>query len=257
MDSSGHPVHSRVLPSCLLALLFSISPLPVLSSNQVSVCFSEWPPYTIKTESGPEGISVDIIKRAAQLLGKEIRFVEDGWNDCLQKVKDGEHDVILDAARRDDYLQGPTSFSMYSDTFWVRNSSKISRYEQLSGGKVGLVDGYQYDQRLLDHIKNLDLEIVRSADDLAVVLDMAEGRVDAAVADLASTFIVVHDKRLKAHPILPPFTFDQLYATFHRGKPDLQREFDQAFAQLLEQGFVDEVYSNAIGTTYSSFVTTE
>lgn len=257
MNSSGHPVRSRGLLSCLLGLYFLISPLPVFSSDHVSVCFVEWPPYTKMTDNGAAGISVSIIRRAAQLLGKKIRFVEDGWNECLQKVKDGEYDVILDAAERKDYLQGPTSFSIYSDTFWVRNSSNISRYEQLSGGKIALVDGYVYDERLLAHIKNLDLEIVKSTDDLAVVLDMAQGRVDAAIADLASTFIVVRDKNLKAYPILPPFTFDQLYASFHRGKPDLQREFDSAFAQLLEQGFVDEIYKSAIGTTYSSFVTSE
>ena len=209
------------------------------------------------TDSGAEGISVSIIKKAAQLLERDIRFVEHSWNDCLQKVKDGELDVILDAARREDYLQGPTSFSIYSDTFWVSDERKISRYEQLSGGTVALVDGYNYDQRLLAHIINLDLKIVRRVDDLTVVRDMAQGRVDAAVADLASTFTVIREENLKAHPILPPFTYDRLYASFYRGKPDLQREFDRAFAQLIEQGYVDEVYRKTIGTSYSSFVTAE
>lgn len=257
MNSSGHPFRARGLIGFLLALLLMIAPLPVLSGDAVRVCFVEWPPYSVMTDKGPDGISVSILKRAAQMLDKEIEFGHLSWNACLEKVKDGEFDVILDAARRKDYLQGPTSFSIYSDTFWVSSDRNISRYEQLTGGKVALVEGYVYDERLLAHINDLKLEIVKGADDLTVVRDMAQGRVDTAVADLASTFIVVRDENLEAHPILPPFSFDQLYASFHRGNPDLQRDFDRAFAKLIEQGYVDEIYTKAIGTPYTSFVTAE
>lgn len=257
MNSSGHPFRARGLIGYLLALLFLTTPLPVLSGDAVRVCFAEWPPYTVMTDKGPDGISVSILKRAAQMLGKEIEFGHLSWNDCLEKVKDGEFDVILDAAMRKDYLQGPTSFSIYSDTFWVSSNRNISRYEQLSGGKVALVEGYVYNERILAHIKGLRLEIVRGTDDLTILRDMAQGRVDAAVADLASTFIVVREQNLKAHPILPPFSFDQLYASFHRGNPDLQRDFDQAFAKLIEQGYVDELYTKVIGTPYTSFVNPE
>lgn len=257
MNSSGHLIHARGLLACLLPLLLAVSPSPVLSSDPVTVCFAEWRPYTKMSDAGADGISVSIIRRAAEMLGREIRFIEHSWNECLQKVKDGEFDVVLDAAERKEYLQGPTSFSIYSDTFWVSNSSNISRYEQLSGGKLALVDGYVYDERLQAHIKNLELEVVWGVDDQTIVRDMAQGRVDAAVADLASTFTLVREENLKAHPILPPFTFDRLYASFYSGKPDLQREFDRAFAQLMEQGYVDEVYKKTLGITYSSFVTSE
>jgi ABC-type amino acid transport substrate-binding protein len=257
MISFCHPFRLRGLGGCLLTLCLFISPASVVSDDAVSICFVEWRPYARMTDNGAEGISVSIIKKAAQLLEREVRFVEHSWNECLQKVKDGELDVILDAALREDYLQGPTSFSIYSDTFWVSDERKVSRYEQLSGGTVALVEGYNYDPRLLAHIEDLDLDIVRGADDLTIVRDMAQGSVDAAVADLASTFTVIREERLKAYPILPPFTYDRLYASFHRGKADLQREFDRAFAQLIKQGYVDEVYTKTIGTAFSSFVISE
>ena len=257
MSLFGYSVHSRGLFTCLLALLLSISPLPVLSSDAVSVCFVEWRPYTRMTDTGAEGISVSIMRRAAELLGRELRFEEHGWNECLQKVKDGELDVILDAAERSEYLQGPTSFSIYSDTFWVNNDSDISRFEQLTGARLALVDGYLYDERLLAHIKNLELKVVWGGDDQTIVRDLAAGKVDAVIADLASTFIFVREENLDVHPILPPFTFDKLYASFNSEKTDLQREFDRAFAQLIEQGYVNEVYEKILGTTYSSFITSE
>lgn len=251
------PAHSRGLPAYLLALVLLISPVSVLADDRVTFCLVDWLPYTEMTDGVADGITVRIIRRAAQIIGREIRFVLREWNECLEKVKQGEFDVVLDAAKRDAYLQGPTSFNSYVDTFWVSNKSKIIRYDQLSGGKVALVEGYVYDDRLHAHLKDLNAEVVHGKDDQTILQDLALGRLDAAVADLASTFAYTRQHNLQIHPILPPFTADRLYASFNRDKVDLQREFDRAFATLIEQGYVDEVYKEFIGTPFSSFATSE
>ena len=243
------------MPGCLLAFIFLIAPAAAAANERVTFCFNDWPPYTQMTNDGAVGISVEIVKRAAALIDRQIQFVEREWNDCLQKVKKGEYDVILDAAERDAYLQGPTSFNQYSDTFWVSNNSNVSHYDQLTGLKLALVEGYVYDDRLMAHIENLGVEVVRGKDDPTNIQDLADGKVDATVSDLASTFVVTSRNKLQVHPILPPFSVDRLYASFNRDKPDLHRAFDRAFATLLEQGVVDEIYKAAIGTTYSSFDT--
>lgn len=252
MNSPGYLAWPSGLLGCFLALSILTSPGPVYSGDAVSVCYSHWPPYSETTGSGAKGISISIMKQAARLLDLEIGFVEDSWNGCLGKVKRGELDVILDAAMRAEYLQGPTSFSIYSDTFWVNNNSNISRYEQLSGGKIALVEGYSYDQRLLVHIENLSLEVVTGSDDSTNLRSLARGEVDAVITDLASGFVLVEQESLTAHPILPPFTYEKLYASFHRGIPDLQRRFDGAISELIKQGYVDEIYQRFLGVTYSS-----
>ena len=228
-------------------------PLTAAAEDPVTFCYADWPPYTEAKDGRLQGITVEIVSQAASDLGREIRFVKREWNDCLERVESGEFDAILDAARRDAYLQGPTSFNSYIDTFWVANASKIDRYDQLRGGKIALVKGYNYDPRLHAHLHDLDAEVVRGIDDPTIVRDLAAGKLDASVADLASTFYFAQAENLDIHPILPPFTEDRLFTSFHAGRPEIQRDFDRAFAQLLENGFVDEVYRKYIGITFSSF----
>jgi ABC-type amino acid transport substrate-binding protein len=253
MKLAFRPTSSNYRSRYLLTLVLLISPMPIFADEPVTVCLTEWQPYTLMTDGEADGITVRIMRKAAELIDREISFVQLEWSECLGKVKQGELDVILDASNRPAYLQGPTSFSSYVDTFWVSNKSKISSYVQLSGGKVALVKGYHYDDRLHAHLKNLNAEVVRGKDDSTILFDLDQGRLDAAVADLASTFLFTQQNNLQIHPILPPFTADRLYASFNREKVELQRDFDQAFATLIKQGYVDEVYQEFIGTTFSSF----
>ena len=240
------------LPGMLLLATLLLPPM-AFADDAVTFCYVDWPPYTETRDGGLQGITVEIVRQAASEIGREISFVKREWDDCLERVKAGEFDAILDAAKRDAYLQGPTSFNSYIDTFWVTNASKINRYDQLKGGRIALVKGYNYDERLLAHLRDLDAEVVRGIDDSTIVRDLDAGRLDASVADLASTFYIAHEENLNILPILPPFTEDRLYTSFHTGRPEIQREFDRAFTRLIESGFVDEVYEKYIGITFSSF----
>lgn len=237
----------------LLMLSLLLQSATALSDDRTRFCYVDWAPYTETRDGVAQGITISIIREAARVLGREIEFVKRSWKECLEKVKEGEFDAILDAAEREAYLQGPTSFNSYIDTFWVTNESNISRYEQLRGNKISLVEGYHYDDRLMTQLKDLGADVVRGADDGTIVRDLMRGRHDAAVVDLASTFYLAQQENLKIHPILPPFSEDMLYASFYAGRPELQREFDRSFARLLESGFVDEVYQQFIGTSFSSF----
>lgn len=237
----------------LLFCLLLVHAKVLAADKAVVFCHVDWPPYTETINGEAQGITISIIREAAKLLGREISFVKREWNECLEQVKQGGFDAILDAAKRETYLQGPASFNSYIDAFWVRNESGINSYDQLAGAKIALVKGYAYDDRLMAQLEDLGVEVIRGIDDPTIVRELAMGKVDAAVGDLASTFHFASGENLQIHPILPPFTEDQLYTSFYAGRPRVQREFDRAFARLLEQGFVDEVYQKYIGVTYSSF----
>ena len=240
----------------VVAMLLMLVSLGALSASgaPVSFCFNDWPPLAMKTAAGPEGISITIIKEAARRLGKEVTFQELPWNRCLQQVRDGEIDAVIDAAKRAEFIQGPASFSIFSDTFWVRNDSNINSYADIQGGRIGLVNGYNYNDRLLAHITALGLQHEYAVDDPTNIQKLAFGRVETVIADLASTLHFVRHHKLKIHPILPPYSFDRLYGSFHGGKRDIQRQFDHMFATLLEEGFVDAVYQQYLGINYSDLL---
>ncbi len=238
----------------LVIIVSTLCGVQAANGDDVTVCFNNWPPYTRMTDTGASGISVEVVEQAATLLNRKVRFVEREWSECLEKVKQGEFDAVLDAAEREAYLQGPASFSLYSDTFWVSNDRDISQYNQVRGGRVAMVTGYNYDNRLMAQLEDLNMQVVRGKDDPTNVRDLAAGKYDVAIADLASTFAYSRDNNLAIHPILPPFSYDRLYLSFNRDLAETQREFDRAISQLLESGAVDEIYERLIGTPFSSFV---
>ena len=194
---------SRLCKLILIAALFLLVNPGHASATRssVSFCFNDWPPFASKTTDGAEGISITIIDEAAKRFGKEAIFEELPWNRSLQKVKDGEIDAVIDAAERSEFIQGPASFSIFSDTFWVREDSGIMNYSDITGGKVGLVDGYKY-----------------------------------------------------TAPILPPFSVDQLFVSFNQEKAEIHRQFDQMFTELQKERFIDTVYRQYPGTSYSELL---
>lgn len=247
---------SRVFFLALIATLFSILPLRNVwaSDSEVSFCFNDWPPYATKSADGVAGISVNIVQQAAQRIGIQVNFEELPWNRCLQKVKDGEVDAVIDAAERPEFVQGPTSFSLFSDTFWVREDSGIKSYSDISGGRVGLVDGYNYSGSLLAYLDDLKLQREMTIDDPTNIRKLAFGRVNVIIADFASTLLFARQHRLKISPILPPFSYDPLYVSFSQDKSEIQHRFDQSFSELLKDGSIDAVYQQYLGTGYSKLM---
>ncbi|MDH3220089.1 MAG: transporter substrate-binding domain-containing protein [Gammaproteobacteria bacterium] len=257
MRNPAYPNRRYGLDYWLIPIVLLLSSAPIYADDIISFCFNDWPPYAIVSDANPSGISIEIIAEAGRRLGRPVLFVELAWNECLEQVREGEIDAVIDAARRDEYLQGPTSFSVFTDTFWVKNESDISRYGDLQGGKIGLVDGYSYDDTLLAQIEGLNLRVSYAKDDPANILSLARGQVDVIIADLASTFLFVRQQNLSLHPILPPFSVNTLYVSFNAKRVELQPEFDRVFRVLIEEGFVDDIYQRYIGVSYSSFVNTE
>lgn len=212
--------------------------------DALRICFNDWPPYTFVHDGVPGGISVDLARLTAERIGKRAVFSQLPWNRCLDAVREGKQDAILDAADRPEFRQGPTSFSAYSNTFWVRVGDPARRYapEILRGRRIGLVHGYYYPEDLLDLMRSASESIDYSVDDATNLRKLAFGRVDAVIADLASTLILARTEELPLRPLSPSHSADALYVSFNARLTGLQREFDAALRVLIESGAADRVY---------------
>lgn len=245
---------SRPLVAAILLLVaFGTLQPSAAEQNEVRFCFNDWPPYVQLRDGEAVGISVDILREAARRANLNASFQELPWKRCLEMVRTGNVDAVVDAMQRPDYLQGPTSFSIYTNTVWVRAEDPVRALDfgALRGRKIGLVDGYEYPASLLADIESVGIVTEHSVDDGTNIRKLAFGRVDAIVADFASTLLFVKENRLHLRALEPMHSADKLYASFHMGKADLQQNIDRALQQMIEDGFIDGVYSKHLGTKYS------
>lgn len=236
------------------AILLCPLPVPAAGEDRVIFCFNAWPPFAYQVDDAIVGISVDLINEAARRLEITVEYRELPWNRCLQYVKDGSVHAVVDAAEREDFIQGPTSLSIYSDTLWVHLSSPTESPKDLKNARIGLVDGYQYSDKLTDMIDRLGMSTELSVDDPANLRKLAFRRTDVAIADLVGTIAYTKQHRLNLRPLLPPVSYDPLYLSFHSNFGEQQQRFDQVFRVLLDEGFVDQVYESHIGKRFSDLI---
>ncbi len=239
----------------LLLGLFAIRPGSA-EDGMVRFCFNEWPPYTVMVDGEPRGISIEILQEATRRSGLRASFQELPWNRCLQGVRDGILDAVIDAAKRDEFLQGPTSFSVYTNTFWVREDDAVQSFDLtlLAKHKIGLVHGYVYPDALADTLRSPHYEIEYSVDDPVNVRKLAFNRVDTIIADFISTSEFARENGLKIRPLLPSHSFDRLYVSFRKDKSVLHSKIDTAIATLIAEGFVGKLYRKRFNVSFDELL---
>ena len=246
------PARGLTLAAFTLTALLAPPPLPA-EQDTVDFCFNAWPPYAALADGVAVGMSVDIIREAARRAGLEVRFHELPWKRCLHQVKVGELDAVIDAAARSEYLHGPTSFSAYTNTFWVREDDPATGFEldAFRGKTVGLVNGYSYPDELL---VDPPFEIDYSVDDDMNLRKLVGGRVDAVVADMVGTLHQKSERSLPVRPLKPFHSVDPLYPSFNAGRVELHRRIDVALDEMQRDGFIDRAYRQVLGATYSELI---
>lgn len=216
------------------------------------MCYNDWPPYVYNQNGVATGISVDIMTEASRIADITISFHGFPWNRCLEMVRQGEFDGVLDAAERAEYLQGPASFSAYTNTLWVHQNSTITTldFDALSGKSIGLVSGYNYPQELMDEFKRVDARVEFALDDETNLRKLAFGRVSAIVADFASTLLVTRNKNLNVRAISPTHSSDHLFPSFYKERQAEQAKINAAIEALIDDGTVNKIYQKHLGVEF-------
>ena len=233
-----------------------LAPTAKAASETVSFCFNDWPPYSVMKDGNAEGISVDILREAADRAGLAATFYELPWKRCLQMVKSGQVDAVMDAAHRDEYVQGDASSTVYTNTFWVRTDDPLEAFDtaDLPGRSVGLVDGYQYGKELDEILAQPEIVKEYSKDDSTNIRKLSFKRVDIIIGDFASTQYFAAENGLSLRALLPSYSFDHLYPSFNKDKAAIQSRVNEALKSMIADGAVDNIYMKTLGVSFSDVV---
>ena len=218
------------------------------NAAEINFCFNFWAPYAFKEDGAIRGVSIDVLTEASRRAGYVATFTELPWNRCIQAVESGEMHAVLDAAERSNFLQGPTSYSVYSNTFWVHadNTLYAADLEELQDGRIGLVSGYEYPDDLIRAIEANGLTIDYSVDDEANLRKLAFKRVDVIVADRVSTLWRLQRQDLRLRPLDPDHSADRLYPSFNKAFGERQRKIDEAIQKMQADGELQRIFESYV-----------
>jgi len=155
---------------------------------------SNWPPFEFRDSSGAySGISVDLLRRVANIAGFKFEPVFGKWAEVLGKLKPGEVEMsagLMQTPERDEFLTFTTPIAEIFYSIIVKSgTSGIRGMADLDGKKVAIEDGYALHERLRSEHPDIDLVVVGTT--LEALERVVAGEVDAYVGNqLAATYLI-------------------------------------------------------------------
>ena len=213
---------------------------------------AEYPPFENVDEDGNlVGFDVDLMTAIAEEAGFEFEWVNTRWDGIFVALASGEFDAVISAATitaeraetvdfSDPYFNAGQSITVRAD------NEDILGPDDLAGLKVGVQLGTTGDIWLSDET---DAEVVRYDENTLAFQALANGDVDAAVADSPTAIEIVQANPEMALKVLPDAYTDELYGiAVNKDRPDLLEAINAGLAAIRENGTYDEIYDNWFGT---------
>jgi polar amino acid transport system substrate-binding protein len=212
---------------------------------------AEYPPFENVDEDGNlVGFDVDLMTAIAEEAGFEFEWVNTRWDGIFVALASGEFDAVISAAtitaERAETVDFSDPYFNAGQSITVRADSDILGPDDLAGLKVGVQLGTTGDIWLSDET---DAEVVRYDENTLAFQALANGDVDAAVADSPTAAEIVRANPEMDLKVLPDAYTDELYGiAVNKDRPDLLEAINAGLAAIRENGTYDEIYDKWFGT---------
>ena len=246
-----------------LAVLLTLFPFFALGATAQAdtvkiVSDTAYAPFEFKdSDQTYKGIDVDIINKVAEINGWDIDMSFPGFDAAVNAVQAGQADAIMAGMTKTSEREKVFTMSdTYYDTKVVIATTKantISKYEQLKGKKVGVKTGTAA-QRFLEKNKDKYGYTLKTFDTGDLMYNsLSAGDVDAVMDDQpVIEYAINQGQNLKISmkgEAVGSFAFGVKKGSKHE---HLVTEFNEALAQMKEDGSLDEIINKWTASKGSS-----
>lgn len=246
-----------------LAILLTLFPFFALGATAQAdtvkiVSDTAYAPFEFKdSDQTYKGIDVDIINKVAEIKGWDIDMSFPGFDAAVNAVQAGQADAIMAGMTKTSEREKVFTMSdTYYDTKVVIATTKantISKYEQLKGKKVGVKTGTAA-QRFLEKNKDKYGFTLKTFDTGDLMYNsLSAGDVDAVMDDQpVIEYAINQGQNLKISmkgEAVGSFAFGVKKGSKHE---HLVTEFNEALAQMKEDGSLDEIINKWTSSKGSS-----
>lgn len=213
---------------------------------------AEYPPFEFVDDSGEiAGFDAELMDAIAAEAGFEYEFVNTRWDGIFVALASGEFDAVISAAtitaERAEMVNFSDPYFNAGQRITVRaGESEISGPDDLAGRPVGVQTGTTGDIWLTEET---DAEVVRYDENTLAFQALANGDVDAAVADGPTAVDIV-----QANPEMDLQVLDGAYTDEEYGiavnpeRDDVLEAINEGLAAVMASGKYDEIYDKYFGT---------
>jgi PAS domain S-box-containing protein len=171
-----------------------------------------WPPVEYWDENGEyKGVASDYISLIVSWLGIHMEVERDlSWAEVMQKIKTGDIDLLPAVAaseERAQYLNFTQPYLSFPVVIFTRRDAPLrTGLADLRGKKVAVEEGYVMEEILRDRYPGIQLVVNR--DSLSALKELAVGRVDAYVGNLATASSLLQQYGLSNIRVAAPTPFN-------------------------------------------------
>ncbi|MCK5696612.1 MAG: transporter substrate-binding domain-containing protein [Gammaproteobacteria bacterium] len=164
-------------------LFFSFFTLQA-QAQTISIVANTWPPYVDKALDG-EGLAMKIVKAAFKHSGHTSKIIIEPWSKALNGLHIGAYDVVGAIWKTEERKKE----LLYSQPYLTNNIVLITNVnsqitfdslKDLQGLVVGVLKGYEYDDKFMNDPKILKFQANRLTQNLIAIQN---GKLDVAIAD--------------------------------------------------------------------------
>jgi polar amino acid transport system substrate-binding protein len=213
---------------------------------------AEYPPFEYVNEDGViTGFDADLIDAIAEEAGFDYELVNTRWDGIFVALASGEFDAVISAATITEERAEKVNFSdPYFDAGQViavrADEEEIDGPDDLAGLRVGVQLGTTGDIWLTDET---DAEVVRFDENTLAFQALANGDVDAAVADSTTAIDIVNSNpEMDLRVLSGVYTDEQYGIAVNKERDDLLEAINEGLAAVKASGEYDEIYDKYFGT---------
>ncbi len=155
-----------------------------VQAEKISLVVNTWPPYVDSTLDD-DGLAMKIVKTALKRAGHTPEVRVEKWEKVLEGSEIGVYDLVGAVWK----TEARQKMLLYSHSYLTNNvvlvtqaSNKMefSSQKDLQGLLIGVLKGYEYDDKFMKNTRILKFQANRLTQNL---ISVQQGKLDAAVAD--------------------------------------------------------------------------
>ena len=203
-------------------------------------------PYEYYSNGKIVGVDIDIAKKIAEYLNKDLVIKDVYFDSIISEVKTGKSDIgaagISYTQERALEVDFTINYSESRQIIIVNNDSIINKIDDINGKKIAVQLGSVADSYLTENYQSV--ELVREKKFLAAIQDLKDNKVDAVVMDeLPAKKLITDNMRILEEPLL----IDDYGMIVQTGNKELLDAANKVIKDLKDSGEIEQYLLQHMG----------